>query len=34
IRIAALVAWDITLDPNLGSAISVLLVLLMALQQT
>lgn len=31
IRIAALVAGDITLDPNLGSALSVLLVLLMAL---
>lgn len=31
IRIAALVAGDITLDPNMGSALSVLLVLLMAL---
>lgn len=31
IRIAALVAGDITLDPNLGSSLSVLLVLLMAL---
>ncbi|GAB7198185.1 hypothetical protein OS11_44640 [Dickeya oryzae] len=31
VRIAALVSGDISLDPNLGSALSMLLVVLMAL---